>query len=159
MAADKQQRIDEQIAWVVHGFVRVWNEFEDALAKELASGNGKESRLNTSYQMVFRVGNSLIDRSMSMGELSAALSVPLSTATRIVDSLVEEGYVQRSNDPADRRIVRVAFTERGQELYKVMDGYITARVRKITGYMKEDELETLLALLSKVALAVKEVSG
>jgi DNA-binding MarR family transcriptional regulator len=147
MAAAKKQRIDEQISLVVHGFVQVWNDFEDALAKELAAKNshGKDSRLNATCETVFRVGNSLTGRTMSMGELSTALSVPLSTATRVVDLLVEEGYIQRSNDPDDRRIVRVSFTERGQELYKLMDGYITARVRKITGYLKEDELETLLA--------------
>src|SRR5947209_6699489 len=41
-----------------------------------------------------------------MGELSKALDVPLSTATRIVDGLVEHGYAERVNDPDDRRIVR-----------------------------------------------------
>jgi len=41
-----------------------------------------------------------------MGELSKALDVPLSTATRIADC-GQERYAERSPDPKDRRVVRV----------------------------------------------------
>ena len=161
METGRKELIDEQISFIVHGFISVWNEFEDALARELSADNRKErdSRLNTSYEMVYRVGNSLVERGLSMGELSTALSVPLSTATRVVDMMVEEGFVRRLPDPSDRRVVRVAFTERGRELYNRMDSYITARVRKIAAYLNEDEMETLLGLLNKVASAIKQVPG
>ena len=119
----------------------------------------KDAQLNAVHAMLFRVGTSLASNdSMTMGELSATLSVPLSTATRIVDLLVKAGYVQRLQDPDDRRIVRVAFTDQGKESYEVMDGYINERIRQIAAYLKEEELDTLLALLNKVAVAVKEIS-
>jgi DNA-binding MarR family transcriptional regulator len=161
MATENKRLVDGQISLVVHGFVQIWNEFEEGLAKELAVREGREndSRLNATYQMVFRVGNSLITRNMSMGELSAALSVPMSTATRMVDLLVAEGCVRRLPDPTDRRVVRVAVTGRGRKIYRLMDSYIRRRVRKIATYLEEDELDTLLALLSKVAVAVKKTSG
>ncbi len=165
MSAVKKHVTDEQINFVVRGFVQVWNRFEDALAKELAAKDDsnkvgeKDSRLNAVHSMLFRVGTSLAsNNSVTMGELSTALSVPLSTATRVVDMLVEEGYVQRLDDPDDRRIVRVEFTDRGKEFYGIMDGYINERVWQIAACLKEDELETLLALLNKVAVAVKEIS-
>src|SRR5436309_5888819 len=44
---------------------------------------------------------------LTMGELSSELSVPMSTATRIVDGLVRSGMAERVNDSNDRRIVRV----------------------------------------------------
>ena len=46
-----------------------------------------------------------------MGELSNALSLPFSTATRMVDYLVARGYIQRLSDTTDRRVVRVALTD------------------------------------------------
>lgn len=166
MSGTERNVTDEQINFAVRGFVQIWNKFEEALAKEIASRNGsqktgeRESRLNATYAMLFRVGSSLVSQgSMSMGELSVALSVPLSTATRVVDMLVAEGYVQRLHDADDRRIVRVSFTDRGRQLHEIMDAHITERIRQIAVYLKEDELETLLSLLNKVAVAVKRLSN
>ena len=93
---------------------------------------------------------------MTMGELSDALSVPLSTATRVVSTLVDRGYVQRFNDPEDRRVVRVSFTPKGKKLYKFIESRISERVRKITTYLTKEELSILTKLLTKVAFAVKE---
>src|SRR5512135_3760582 len=55
---------------------------------------------------------------ITMGDLSRILGVPFSTATRMVDWLVDNGYVQRLADPDDRRVVRVELTEAGKELYR-----------------------------------------
>ena len=166
MSPTERKVTDEQINFAVRGFVQVWNRFEEALAKELAvknDGNNlgeRDSRLHATHSMLFRVGSSLVSQGgMTMGELSATLSVPLSTATRIVDLLVGEGYVQRLHDTSDRRIVRVSFTDRGRQYYEIMDAYITERIRQIAVYLKEDELETLLILLNKVAVAVKKISN
>ena len=55
---------------------------------------------------------------ITMGDLSRILGVPFSTATRTVDWLVNNGYVQRLADPEDRRVVRVELTGAGKELYR-----------------------------------------
>ncbi len=52
-----------------------------------------------------------------MGKLSEAAGVPPSTATRMVDWLVEGGYAERFANLEDRRIARVGLTETGRELY------------------------------------------
>jgi DNA-binding MarR family transcriptional regulator len=153
---------EEQINFVVHGFVQVWNKFEDAIAKEVSTlrthGQPRaESRFNRDNDVLFRVGVTISGApSLSMGELSEALSVPLSTATRVVDTLVEKGYVYRFNDPEDRRVVRVAFTPKGKKLYRFIESRIVERVRKITTYLTKEELATLTRLLTKVGLAVQE---
>jgi DNA-binding MarR family transcriptional regulator len=166
ISGDERSVTDEQISFAVRGFVQVWTRFEDALAKELAAQNGskkageRDSRLTTTHAMLFRVGSSIINQGgVTMGELSAALSVPLSTATRIVDSLVAEGYVQRLHDTDDRRIVRVSFTDHGRQFYDIMNANITERIRQIGVYLKEDELKTLLFLLNKVSAAVRGFSS
>ncbi len=159
--ASPGQKIEEQVNFVVHGFVTVWNQFEDSLATELAAASGPgrlekpDSRL--SHDLLFRVGIVLNSSpSLTMGELSKALAVPLSTATRFASLLVDQGYVRRLPDQADRRIVRIGFTPEGRELYRFIYGYITERVRKIASYLTEAEMTALITLLNKVAFAVKE---
>jgi DNA-binding MarR family transcriptional regulator len=152
---------EEQVNFVVHGFVQVWNKFEDSIAREIATRGGlgqstAESRFGTN--LLFRVGTSLsASPSLTMGELSEALSVPLSTATRVVNTLVEGGYVHRFSDPEDRRVVRVAFAPKGKKLFRFIDGRIAERVRKIASYLTEEEMTTLTRLLTRVGVAVKEV--
>jgi DNA-binding MarR family transcriptional regulator len=53
---------------------------------------------------------------LTMNALSQTIGVAGSTATRMVDQLVRKDLVARRNDPDDRRVVRVALTQRGQEL-------------------------------------------
>ncbi len=153
---------DEQVTFVVHGFVQVWNKFEEAIARDMSSRRGlrqtaQESRFGADNDLLFRVGTTLnAASSLTMGELSSALFVPLSTATRVVNTLVERGYVQRFPDPDDRRVVHVRFTPKGRRLYRFVDGRIAEHVRVISAYLTRDEMTTLVKLLSKVAVAVKE---
>ncbi|MBA7481769.1 hypothetical protein ES707_17245 [subsurface metagenome] len=114
MTKDSQQKLyDEQITAVVHGFTQIWNKFEVMLDKELDQMQerlngiqpGKEPHTISNHELFYRVSNSIQQKgNLTMGELSNALSVPLSTTTRIVDWLVDNGYAQRLPDQEDRRI-------------------------------------------------------
>jgi DNA-binding MarR family transcriptional regulator len=55
------------------------------------------------------------DGNMTMGDLSQALSIPRSTATRMIDWMVDNGYVDRFQDGKDGRRVHVRLTDRGLE--------------------------------------------
>lgn len=66
-------------------------------------------------------------------DMAAALGVTPSTASRMIERLVRKHLVRRSRDRADRRSVRIALAEPGQEL--VVD--VTRRRRR--------EIEGILA--------------
>ncbi len=53
---------------------------------------------------------------MTMGQLSKATSIPQSTATRMVDWMVDNGYVERFHDADDRRVVRIRLTDSGRKI-------------------------------------------
>ncbi len=53
---------------------------------------------------------------MRMSDLAEILQKKISTATGVVDRLVEHGLVQREEDPEDRRVVMVSLTQEGREL-------------------------------------------
>lgn len=166
--SSRQALYDEQINAAVLGFVQVWNRFESTLTRELAQVHerlegitpGKASHPNANFELFFRISNTVnFQGSLTMGELSNELSVPLSTATRIADWLVENGYLQRLSDPEDRRVVRVELTPRGKELYKVAENHIRQRVQQILKSLSDEEREKLFSLLGKVVSALKEVSN
>jgi len=91
----------------------------------------------------------------TMGELSRALSVPLSTATRMVGWLVDMGYGERLPDQHDRRVVRISLTDSGRVLYEAVESFVTRRLEQIVVHLTTEERSALLVALSRM-MAVLE---
>jgi DNA-binding MarR family transcriptional regulator len=91
------------------------------------------------------------DTKPTMGELSGALSLPLSTVSRMVSLLEEHGYAQRLPDPADGRVVRVALTNVGRQLHEAIESHAARSAQSILGCLTPEEQIILLTLLAKVA--------
>lgn len=94
--------------------------------------------------------------SLTMGELSQALQVPLSTATRIVDWLVEGDYAKRLTDPQDRRVVRVTLTDTGREIYRILNEFTTRRAARVLRQFTDEERAQLINLLHRLARIMSE---
>ncbi len=157
--------IDGIITSVVSGFMQVWSRFESTLSRELDKVKkdlqgiypARDAHPNANYELFYRVSSTLNTRgNMTMSELGNTLTVPLSTATRIADWLVDNGYVERLPDPEDRRVVRVSLTPLGRELHKTIDRYVRQRIRQVLSHLTDEECTTLLALVGKVVASLKE---
>jgi len=92
---------------------------------------------------------------VTMGELSRAISVPFSTATRMVSLWVNSGYARRLSDPNDRRVVRIALTDSGRRLHETIENHIAQGIQRILSCLTSEEQTILLTLLGKVASALK----
>jgi DNA-binding MarR family transcriptional regulator len=97
--------------------------------------------------------------SATMGELSGALGLPLSTTTRIVDRLADGGYVVRSTDPEDHRIVRIALTDEGNKLHKTIHDFARQRVAAALHHFSPQERRDLVALLHKTVAVLADLSS
>ncbi len=86
----------------------------------------------------------------TMGELSAELGIPLSSATRMADWLVRAKIVERCNDPHDRRVVRLRITDNGRELIRIGSDYMKSRIVDLLGHFSEEEQQQLLRLTTKL---------
>ena len=93
---------------------------------------------------------------MTMGEISKTLNVPLSTATRIVEWLVNNGYAVRLTDADDRRVVRVCLTDAGHAMYREIDNFFIERVQSIFKNFSNDERRTFQELLKKVVFNLEQ---
>lgn len=54
-----------------------------------------------------------------MNQLSERMSLARSTMTRVVDTLVRDGILERVRDREDRRLVEVQLTEKGKDLIPI----------------------------------------
>jgi DNA-binding MarR family transcriptional regulator len=96
------------------------------------------------------------DPKPTMGELSKALSLPLSTVSRIVDMLEEQGFAKRQPDTEDGRIVRVGLTDTGRQIYEAMLSHGVRNAQSILDCLTPEEQMILLTLLGKVAANLKK---
>src|SRR5690554_1451349 len=65
---------------------------------------------------VLRVLAPLEDTTMSISDVAATLRVEVSTASRMVDQAVDQGWVERGSDPNDGRRTTVSLSEAGRQL-------------------------------------------
>ena len=68
---------------------------------------------------------------VSVKELADRLGLSLPGASRMVDGLLRRGWLERREDPADRRMKRVGITPDGR---KVIDRIETARLAGLENY-------------------------
>lgn len=96
-------------------------------------------------------------RPLTMGEISEALNVPLSTATRMIDSLVEQGYAERMHDLHDRRVVRVTLSAEGKQVYALFNQFFGERMCEFLAHFAPDEREQLLMLFRKTVNVLRHM--
>jgi DNA-binding MarR family transcriptional regulator len=68
---------------------------------------------------------------ISVKELSQRLGLSLPGASRTVDGLLRRGWIERREDPTDRRMKRIGITAEGR---KVIDHIETARLAGLEDY-------------------------
>ncbi len=157
-----------ELAAVWQDIVRIQPRLKTMLPANLAHAKERLREINAEggarrmpdHALFYRVGVVFARQKepLTMGELSEILDVPLSTATRIVDWLVESEYAERSQDAQDRRVVRVALTKAGKELFRAMHAFMQKHLARILEQFTVEERENLIALLQKVVKVLEETN-
>lgn len=114
--------------------------------KDSAAGN-HEDRI-----FLFRILQALTtsETPPTMGELGAELGIPLSSATRMADGLVRARFVERCDDPHDRRVVRLCLTKTGRQFIQAATGFMRGRIMQLLRHFTPEEQAQLLRLMNKL---------
>lgn len=88
---------------------------------------------------------------VTMHELAALLAVGPSSATQLVDRLINRELVERHTDPGDRRLVWIVATDRAEALTTQFAELRREIVRSLAGALTDAELEVFVDLLAKLA--------
>lgn len=159
----------DQIVDIVRGFIRLKPRLSVVLPEDLAKLKQRLRELQpeggpkrtADHDLFYHICTVLSQQRepLTMGELSESLAVPTTTATRMVDWLVEGGYVERLPDLADRRVVRVALTRTGRELYQTINRFVRQRVEQLLQHFTSEEREQLILLLRKTISALEKMEA
>lgn len=85
--------------------------------------------------------------SVTMRELARDLDVSESSATAVTDRLVRQGLVERRDDPADRRVVRLALSPEGTALVDRLAIEAAAKTSEMLSVLSDSQLEQLVDIV------------
>ena len=88
-------------------------------------------------------------------KLAEALGVTPPNVTGIIDRLVEQGLVTRTENAEDRRIMLLQATEKGQELLNNLRERRTTQMSQVLGYLTADELVLQVKVLKDLKRAAE----
>ena len=100
--------------------------------------------------------------SVSGGELAGLLGVGLAALSGMIDRLVTQDLVARTEDLNDRRVRRIALTRSGSELIGGILDAGAEKMRKLLSRLSDEELEMLAKathLLVRAASDEADLSG
>lgn len=92
------------------------------------------------------------NHSCVMSEFAHGLAVPLSTATHMVDRLVEKGLLVRKRSKQDRRIVMISLSRLGKRLDRRFYEHRLTRSRKLLGALGTADQKHLIRLMRKLVV-------
>lgn len=87
---------------------------------------------------------------ISLTSLAQHLGVSAPTASVMVDTLVELGYLERQTAPHDRRARRIKLTPITEERYKTGDQATLSVIRRVAEKLDDDFLEQWHNVLTRV---------
>ncbi len=109
------------------------------------------SQLSTLMRLFHRGGCGVSDIGDQLGITNAA-------ASQLIDKLVQQGLVQRSEDTHDRRVKHIALTEKGQELVQESIEVRRRWMEDLTSALSSDDQQAItraLVILTRAALNIE----
>lgn len=97
--------------------------------------------------------------SPKMTDIAGELGVTLSNVTGMIDRLTESGYVEREDDPQDRRIVRIRLTGNGKSATQKAFEQKKRCIGQVFGKLSSEDQRALLRIIEKLVDAIKQEGG
>lgn len=96
---------------------------------------------------------------VKMKDIAELLDVPMSTATGIVQKLVDKDLVERATSQHDRRAIILLLTSAGAEIHQLLHSMRVSMTKRIMDDLTEQEFDTLLDLLEKIHRNLKSYAA
>lgn len=137
----------EQEAFLSLG--RTWAVLEHAFSEAL-----RPREITPTQYNALRILRGAGPKGLSRGDIIDRMVSRVPDATRLLDRLEAMGLSVRARDPQDRRYVRTRITQQGLALLAALDDSVQELHERHLGALDEDELETLIDLLSRIRSSI-----
>lgn len=110
------------------------------------------------YQQ-FNVLRIITDGEVGQGEIARRLMVTAPVVTRLASALVEDGLVERRDDPADRRSVRLKITRKGKRQVEAMRRDLVEAARELLEPLAPEDRSAIAGALEQLQLLFPDRSA
>lgn len=97
------------------------------------------------------------EESLSISEIGKKIYISKPQMTSIIDKLIKEGFVERVNDKADRRVININITEKGRTYAGDISGMLKENMRRKLAVLSEEKLECLASSIERAISILKSV--
>lgn len=94
--------------------------------------------------------------SLAMGDLARRVAVTEKTITGLVDRLQRDGLVARRREAADRRVIHVGLTARGEALARRLDAEVLHAITRLLGRLDAADRRDLFRILEKLTQSLED---
>ncbi|MBI5530499.1 MAG: MarR family transcriptional regulator [Candidatus Doudnabacteria bacterium] len=94
---------------------------------------------------------------LSIKELAQKFSMSSSAATQLVNGLVKEGLLVRTEDKIDRRKITIALTAKGKKDIELLKKKRYQTIERLVSPLSDHELEQLKIISEKIAKNLKTI--
>ncbi len=88
-------------------------------------------------------------KALTVTEISSLLQITPAGVTHLINPLEETGYIERLQDPNDRRIVRIGLTKKGVQVAEALILEVQEQLIGLIDYLGEEDSRTLIRLMSQ----------
>ena len=131
-----QDNKDELVIQCAELMRKVWDEIRTS-----PTPSRSETEFTISQGKAMRI---LRQGERCMSDVAAGLGVGVSSATHVIERLVDKGLVKRSDDPEDRRLVLCSLTEAGEQVMDDKANLDTAELRAVAKLLDVEELQMVM---------------
>jgi MarR family transcriptional regulator, 2-MHQ and catechol-resistance regulon repressor len=90
---------------------------------------------------------------LTLNEVAARMYLDKSTTSRVVDALQRKGYVERGENPEDRRALHLEATEAGRGLHARIEADILAQETELLAAFSPEVRQSMARLIGELARA------
>jgi DNA-binding MarR family transcriptional regulator len=95
---------------------------------------------------------------IKLGSLSQALNLAPPTVTPMINSLEENGFIERVGSKEDRRVVYIRLTQMGQSFLDEKENHFKSNINKLVNYLGEEDAKTFIRIVRKTADFLSQLS-
>ena len=92
----------------------------------------------------------LVKGSVMMKDIASGLHISLPAATGLIDRLYIMGFVRRVNEPSDRRVIKIALTDKGKKIVGQVKEQRRSAIIDVFSQLSENERDHYLKILRKI---------
>jgi DNA-binding MarR family transcriptional regulator len=140
---------------VANSLLNVVLQFMRVIKADFAAGADGSSVSPSQYRILRR----LQDGEATVSELAHWNAVTLPTATKILDVLVERGWVERWRSRADRRLVHVGLTPRGREVQSELEERAAQSIARVLEGIDSSATESVADAVASLTAALAGFEG